>query len=289
MTVATVTVAMPVYNGGRELHLAVQSILDQSFTDWELVIVDDGSTDDAVSELASLAEPRIRIFADGQNRGLAARLNQIIGLSRAPLIARMDHDDIAHPERLARQVEFLAAHPEIDLLGTRCLSMSETERIIGELPFAETHADICHRPWLGFYLAHPSWMGRAAWFRRHAYANPAPYCCEDQELLLRASARSHFHALPDALLAYRVRAKVPFRKLFRTRAAMARAQLGYFASHQRYGDAVLAVAAFLARTSSDVGREVFPRLRSDIRSEQGKTEDWDAVIAGVQSKLHRTR
>ena len=286
MTAPAVTIAMPVYDGGRELRLAVQSILDQTFAGWELILVDDGSTDGAVAALAGLADPRVRILADGQNRGLAARLNQVIGLARAPLIARMDHDDIAHPERLARQVEFLATHQQVDLLGTRCLSMSEDEQIIGELPFAETHAEICRRPWLGFYLAHPSWMGRTTWFRRHPYAEPAPYCCEDQELLVRSSATSRYHALPEPLLAYRVHTKVPLQKLFRTRVALIGVQLSHFASHHRYGDAALAGMAFLVRTASDVVRELLPRLRSDVRPLQDSSvAAWQSIIASTQGRV----
>lgn len=285
MTAPAVSIAMPVYNGGRELRLAVRSILDQTFADWELIIVDDGSTDGAVAALADLTDPRIRVVADGQNRGLAARLNEVIDLARAPLIARMDHDDIAHPERLARQLEFLSAHPAVDLLGTRCLSMSEDEKILGELPFAETHADICRRPWLGFHLAHPSWMGRTDWFRRHHYAEPAPYCCEDQELLLRASATSRYHALPEPLLAYRVRTKVPFRKLYRTRAALAGVQLRHFAALQRPGDAALAVVVLLARAASDLVRELLPHLRSDVRPPRdGSAVAWRSIIASTKGR-----
>jgi len=285
MTAPAVTIAMPVYNGGRELRLAVQSILDQTFDDWELVIVDDGSTDGAVAALADLADPRIHILADGHNLGLAARLNQVIGLARTPFIARMDHDDIAHPERLSRQLEFLSTHAEVDLLGTRCFSMSEDELIIGELPFAETHADICRRPWLGFHLAHPSWMGHTVWFRSHLYSDPAPYCCEDQELLLRASATSRFHAIDEPLLAYRVRTKVPFRKLFRTRVALVTAQVRHFAAQRHFGDSALAGLTFFVRVASDVARELLPGLRSDVRPlHNGDVYNWQSIIASMQGR-----
>jgi glycosyltransferase involved in cell wall biosynthesis len=285
MTASEVTVAMSVYNGGRELRLAVQSILDQTFDNWEMVIVDDGSTDGAVAALVELDDPRIRVLADGRNLGLAARLNQIIGLAQTPYIARMDQDDIAHPERLARQLEFLSTHADLDLLGTRCLSMSEDQRIVGQLPFAETHDEICCHPWLGFHLAHPSWMGRTVWFRSHLYADPAPYCCEDQELLLRASATSRFHALREPLLAYRVRTKVPFSKLFRTRAALVTAQLGHFATLRHFGDAGLASLTFLVRVVADVARELLTGLRSDMRPVLSvDVADWQSIIVSAERR-----
>lgn len=273
---------MPVYNGGAPLKLAVLSILRQSYTNFELILLDDGSTDGSVEALRIVTDPRLRIVSDGRNLGLAARLNEIVAGASGSLLARMDHDDIAHPERFARQVAFLVSHPEVHLLGARCVSMSEDEKIVGELPFAEAHSDIARRPWHGFHLAHPTWMGRIEWFRRHLYAEPAPYCCEDQELLLRAHLTSRYHALPESLLAYRVRTRVPLRKLFRTRRALAIVQLRYFYSAGRYGDAILAVSSFLARTTADLLRKLFPRLRSDVRPlGAGETATWSLIIAAV--------
>lgn len=282
----TVTIAMPVYNGGSELRLAVQSIIDQSLTEWELIIIDDGSSDGFVAALGLGLDPRIRILSDGKNKGLAARLNEIINLAQAPFMARMDHDDIAHPERLARQVQFLRQHTEIDLVAARCFTMSETREIVGELPFAETHDEICRHPWLGFYMAHPTWMARTSWFRRHHYASPAPYCCEDQELLLRARRTSRYHALGEPLLAYRVRSKVKFRKLFRTRAAWVAVQIRRFALERNIGDLLLASLAFAGRVVADGAREIFPRVRSDLRPlRNGDVSAWNDLIGRALDRI----
>lgn len=282
----TVTIAMPVYNGGPELRLAVQSIIDQSLTEWELIIIDDGSSDGSVAALDVGLDSRIRILSDGQNKGLAARLNEIIDLAQAPFIARMDHDDVAHPERLARQVEFLQRNSEVDLVAARCLTMSESREIIGELPFAETHDEICRRPWRGFYMAHPTWVARTVWFRRHHYASPGPYCCEDQELLLRARRTSRYHALGDPLLAYRVRNKVSFRKLFRTRAAWAAVQTRRFAAEGNVGDLLLGLLAFVGRVVADGAREIFPRARSDLRPlRNGDASAWNALIGRALDRI----
>src|SRR5450830_847145 len=89
-----VTVAMPVYNAGKYLRLAVLSIVKQTFTDWEMLVIDDGSTDNAFDSIADIKDDRIRILRDGTNKGLAARLNEAIDLARGQYFARMDQDDV---------------------------------------------------------------------------------------------------------------------------------------------------------------------------------------------------
>lgn len=251
-TDVVVTVAMPVRNGGRDVALAVQSILDQSFREWELLLLDDGSTDGAVEALLHLGDARVRVLRDGRSLGLAARLNEAVALARGRYIARMDHDDVSHPDRLRQQFEFLELHPEVDLLGTRCLTIDENERILGSLPAPTSHERICARPWLGFYLAHPSWMGRTGWFRRNRYRDPGPYRCEDQELLLRTYESSKFAALPEPLLAYRVRRRPRFGILATTRFAWAMVQVQKFLHGGKLVEATLAALTGMVRVGADV-------------------------------------
>lgn len=275
-----ITVAMPVRNGGSLLDAAVRSIRAQSFTNWRLVLVDDGSTDGAVDRVRMLGDARIDVIADGRNMGLAHRLNQIIDAAETPYIARMDHDDIAHPDRFARQVQLLEDCPDLSLVGTKCLSLSEQGEIIGQLPYVHDHADICAKPWLGFSLPHPSWLGRTGWFKAFRYADPAPYCCEDQELLLRAYQQSRYHALAEPLLAYRVRTRTPFLKLFRTRAALTGVQARFFASENRYADLGLALGAFGVRVCADVVRQIMPTVRSDVRALSAQApQDWENILS----------
>jgi len=247
-----VTVAMPVYNGGAYLEEAVASIVGQTYTNWQLMLVDDGSSDGAIEALTMLDEPRIQVFRDGRNFGLARRLNQIIDSAQGEFIARMDCDDISHPERFAHQVQALQQHPEVDLVACRCRTISSEGILLGQLPFIGTHEGICNTPWKGFYMPHPSWMGRTAWFRRYYYADPAPYCCEDQELLLRSYASSTFMALPEALLDYRLRDRLAWRKIWRTRSALGRLQVRYFARQEQYHYLMLSVMSQLGRHTKDV-------------------------------------
>jgi peptidoglycan/xylan/chitin deacetylase (PgdA/CDA1 family) len=249
-----VSIGMPVLNGGAALHMAVQSVLSQTMTDWELLLMDDGSTDGETDAIAALDDPRIHVIGDGRNRGVAARLNEAIGLARGPYFARMDHDDISHPDRLRLQVCAMEADPTLDLLASRCIKVGEGDRFTGYMPFAAIHEEICRRPWLRIPMTHPSWMGRLDWFRQHRYPEPAPYYAEDFELLLRACDSSRFAALPQVLLAYRVRSRVDMGKSLRARRAQHALQRHYFSRKGQVGGAFMATATFFMRLGADTCR-----------------------------------
>jgi glycosyltransferase involved in cell wall biosynthesis len=283
-----VSVVMSVFNQGQPLLAAVKSILQQTWQDWELLLIDDGSTDGAIDAIAEVFDSRVRVIRDGVNRGLAVRLNQGIAMARGRYIARMDSDDISYPERLQRQLEYLEANPQIDLLGTRAIAISDDNQLWGGLPFAETHQQICVAPWRGFYLPHPTWMGKTTWFRQHQYAIPAPYLCEDQELLLRAHEEGLYHALPDTLFAYRVRRKNAWRKSVRTRLAMFRVQRDYFTERREFGALMGSLVCLLARLVVDsgnyllssMGMDCFPRQAS-VRVSQEEADKLRVVLQSI--------
>src|SRR5439155_22770576 len=114
-----VTVLMPVLNGERFVGAAIASILAQTWTDFELVFIDDGSTDGTSGVVASFADPRIRVITNRSPEGVARALNRGLAAARAPLVARHDSDDIAHPKRLETQLAFLRGNPEVILAGTQ--------------------------------------------------------------------------------------------------------------------------------------------------------------------------
>jgi glycosyltransferase involved in cell wall biosynthesis len=199
-----VTVAMSVLNASATVELALRSILTQTYKNWELIVVDDGSTDGTREILSQTQDSRIRFIQDSSgNIGLAARLNQCVRLARGRYVARMDADDVAYPQRLERQVQFLEDHRDIDLLGTGAVIFKGEGEIVGCYPTACSHEAICRRPWWGFPLAHPTWMGKRDWFASHPYSDQ-DIRCEDQVLLLRSFAHSRFAALEEVLLGYRV-------------------------------------------------------------------------------------
>jgi peptidoglycan/xylan/chitin deacetylase (PgdA/CDA1 family) len=279
-----VSIGMPVLNGGEALRGAVGSLLAQTFTDWELLLIDDGSTDGQTDAIAAYADPRIRVIKDGRNRGLSARLNEAIDMARGRYFARMDHDDICHPDRFRLQVAALEADAGIDLLATQAIRVSDELCFTGYLPNTAggSHEEICRRPWLRIPMNHPSWMGRIEWFRRFRYPEPAPYYAEDFELLLRSCGTSRFAVLPHMLLAYRVRNSVELKKSFRARKTQYGLQRSYFLRTRSPAGLVLASAVFVLRVGFDVYRVARQALglssapRGRISDED--TARWTAIL-----------
>jgi glycosyltransferase involved in cell wall biosynthesis len=197
-----VSVGMAVRNCANTLSITIRSILQQSYSHWELLLVDDGSSDGTVGVARGFPDHRIRVIVDGRKAGLPARLNQAISLARGKYFARMDGDDIAYPERLERQIGYLQRHMDVDLLGTRTLTFGRDGEAVGGSQVGESHAEICRYPRAGFLLPHPTWMGAMEWFRAHPYC-PAMQKCQDQDLLLRTYRHSRFACIPEILLGYR--------------------------------------------------------------------------------------
>lgn len=200
-----ISVIMSVYNGARYLRAAVNSILAQSFADFEFLIVNDGSTDDSGAILRELAasDPRIRVI-DRENRGLIASLNELVAAARAPLLARIDADDIAMPGRFAAQFAYLAAHPEIAILGTNTHELDEQGNLLHCDDFypADPQAAVKILP-DGPPVCHPSVMMRAELVRKVGGYHAAFRHAEDYDLWLRASLHGGIANLPDRLLLYR--------------------------------------------------------------------------------------
>jgi glycosyltransferase involved in cell wall biosynthesis len=248
--------------------------------DWELILMDDGSTDASLNIARGFADPRIRIHADGLRLGLAARLNQAIDQARATYFARMDADDIAYPERMARQLAYLDAHPEVDLLGSSMLVFEGEGEPIGLFPTRAEHELICARPFSGFYLAHPTWAGKLEWFKRWRY-DPACRKAQDQDLLLRAWSTSRFAALLEPLVGYR-QDTVSIRKSILGRYYFSRAILGVAKRDRQLARGAFAVIEQTAKLAFDVVAIVTRRSRSLLRhraqpSSASEAEAWRHV------------
>jgi len=247
-----VTAVLPAWNTSQTIQQAIHSILAQDFSNFELLILDDGSTDETPNIVSSFKDQRIRLVSDGQRRGLATRLNQAIDMARGQYIARMDADDVSFPERFGRQVAFLEKNPEIDLVGCRAVVFREKDEVVGLLPFAASHSTLCAKPWRNIPLPHPTWMGRVEWFRRHRYRLPEAMRAEDQELLLRSCPSSRFACLDDVLLGYR---QGPFNlhKTLVARRSLLSAQVRIFSGRKEWLRALLALIFCLAKAGVDVG------------------------------------
>jgi glycosyltransferase involved in cell wall biosynthesis len=213
MTDPVITIAMPFFNSAATLELAVRSLLNQSYGDFELLLCDDGSDDQGLMIAQRFRDPRVICWSDGRRLRLAARLNECIDRARGHYLARMDADDIAYPDRLERQMAFLIAHAEVDLCSAGAMVFGKHGRPLWRFNPATDHAGITRSPFRGFPLWHPLWMGRIEWFRRWRYDESA-WLAQDQELLLRSYRLSRFANLPQVLLGYR-RERITLKKLLR--------------------------------------------------------------------------
>jgi glycosyltransferase involved in cell wall biosynthesis len=222
---------MPVRNGARWLDEAISSIQDQTLSDFEFIIVDDGSTDDTprILEAKSKSDPRIRTHRQGR-LGLVAALNRGLAEASAPLIARLDADDRACPQRLQRQSRYLDAHPDVGLLSTWADKIDMQGAVIGALK-PPTQPDVLAQllnrtnP-----LLHSSIMMRKSIVQKVGSYRTAFEGAEDYDLWMRMSEVAQIAVLPECLLQYRVypasvtnRARL--RQLFSTRLAQRAAEM----------------------------------------------------------------
>lgn len=249
--VPSITVLLPVRNGERTIISAVRSILAQTFGDFELIVLDDGSTDSTAQLVLGLQDARIRLVSDGLQLGLTARLNQGVDLACGSYLARMDADDLSFPERLKCQFQFMEEHPEVDLVGCRAAVFRNDGSVIGFLPFRDTHEAICARPWRGIPLPHPTWMGRVDWFRKHRYRVPEVRRAEDQELLLRSCTASRFACLNETLLAYR-QGNYSVASTLVARRHLLHVQLRTFIERRQWTNAALAALSSAIKVAVDV-------------------------------------
>jgi glycosyltransferase involved in cell wall biosynthesis len=195
---------MPVYNGACSVSDAVESILKQTFTDIEFIIVDDGSTDGTWRILKNYAtlDSRISLRRNHKNLGVIETLNKGLFLARGKFIARQDADDISLPERLEKQVSYLQRHKDVGILGTGYYRLySEGQSRLHQPPLTDT--EIRWRFLFGNIWPHPSVM-----FRRELFKNGEPFYrdflhAEDYELWLRLLGRTHAATLPAPLVIIR--------------------------------------------------------------------------------------
>ncbi len=197
---------MPVYNGGIYLEKAIGSILTQTFTDFEFIIIDDGSTDNSLVTLSRYAAQDSRIkLVSRENRGLVKTLNQGIELAQSALIARMDADDIAMPERFAMQKAYLDNNPEILCVGGRVKVIDSKGRFLISND-AKTNPEDAESSALNGIspIIHPSAMLRTEALKQVGGYHEADYPAEDLALWLNLCAIGKINNIPDIVLKYRI-------------------------------------------------------------------------------------
>lgn len=195
-----VSVGIPFYNCESCLLNSVRSIFAQTYANWELILVDDGSTDSSLKIAQSIDDPRVRVLPhDGRNLQLGARLNQIAREARGEYLARMDADDLCHPQRLEKQVRFLQEDPDVDIVGSASCILDTEGNPAKKCLVQVSHDDIFRDKFKsGVSVVHPSLFARTEWWRRWPYTEHN-IRCEDYELWLRVCNQSVFRNLPDIL------------------------------------------------------------------------------------------
>ena len=200
----TVSILLPVYNGAAYLRESLESILGQTYPDFELIIIDDGSCDDSPRIIQSIGDPRIRFYRQ-RNRGLAATLNRAIELASGELLARQDQDDVSLPHRLEKQVGYLRSHTRCALVGTWAEILAVTEKT-GRV---HRHAEENHALQFDLLFDNP-FVHSSVMLRKSAVQavgmytlDPARQPPEDYELWSRLSRKWEVGNIPEILHRYR--------------------------------------------------------------------------------------
>jgi glycosyltransferase involved in cell wall biosynthesis len=199
--VPKVTIGISFRDPGDYFRLALQSVFAQTFEDFELVLIDDGSLDGSLELARSLRDSRVRLFSDGETKRSHIRGNELAALARGEYFFIMDADDVMHPERLAVQYSALKRESGATVVGSQAYAINGQNEIIGikRAPLA---------PKKGFTARHsfinPTVAAPTSWFRENRYSEHYAYHrCQDSELWCRTTAKSRFINLPVALLYYR--------------------------------------------------------------------------------------
>lgn len=195
-----ISVLMPVYNSERFLAEAIESILNQTFTDFEFLIIDDGSTDNSIKIVESYHDPRIKFYKNQHNLGISATLNKGISLSSAAWIARMDSDDISYPERLQKQYDFILEHPDGALYSAWVREIGQQGQFVREDKFNSKY--YYYNLTFTCWIYHPIVI-----FNKKAVEDVGMYTVpfsEDFELFWQITRKYKMYHLPETLLDYRI-------------------------------------------------------------------------------------
>src|SRR6266480_7879084 len=195
-----ISVVMPVHNALPYLNESIRSILDQTLSDFEFVILDDASTDGSVELIRewSHRDTRIRLHESKKRLGLSGSSNAVVSEAGTTIVARMDADDIAHPDRLRRQWNIIEGYPDVAVVGTLCNGIDAAGREVRPRDRWRLVRRSVHIP-----FPHGSAMFRREVFDQVGGYNETSTSGEDQDLFFRMAARGHVVTLPDVLYSYR--------------------------------------------------------------------------------------
>ena len=206
-----VSIGLPVFNDAKYLKETIDSILNQTYKNIELIIVDDGSTDESLDIINKFQDERIKVYVDGINYGLQVRLNQITKLAKGDYLARMDSDDLMHPNRINAQIKILLKNPNIDVLGSNAFTINETGKLTGvRYTYDENKLEVYNCK----SFIHPTIMATKKWFLQNPY-NEKAVRIEDAVLWRKTQKNSNFKYTTQPLLYYREMSSGYYKKYFK--------------------------------------------------------------------------
>ncbi|ACU06811.1 Probable glycosyltransferase [Flavobacteriaceae bacterium 3519-10] len=212
----SVTVAIPFFNAEKYLADSIKSVFAQTFEDWELLLIDDGSTDNSLSIAKSVNDPRVRVLSDGLNKKLACRLNEVTRIAKYDLIARMDADDLMSPNRLKTQIDILNTNPDYDLVTTGVYSVMNDLTLVGKRgsSFKDATFDEIISRKKG--VTHAALMARKNWYERNKYDETLTIA-QDLDLWVRSSFNNDLKiiSVDEPLYIYREEGNVTSAKILR--------------------------------------------------------------------------
>lgn len=209
-----ISIGIPFYNAEFTLLDSVRSVFAQTYEDWELILIDDGSTDGSLKLAQSIDDPRVSVYSDGKNRRLGARLNQIVDIANYDFIARMDADDLMSPYRIEKLFNILKNNKKYDLVSCGTYSITNDNLLNGYRGEVEQNYTFDGLISKSQTFLHAGLVARKDWFQRHLY-DESLKVGEDNELWLRAAKVNDFNAMSieEPLYMYKEEGNVTMDKL----------------------------------------------------------------------------
>jgi glycosyltransferase involved in cell wall biosynthesis len=262
-----ISVVMPVFNGERFLREAVESILNQTFADFEFVIIDDGSTDATAAILKSYSKCDLRVKVHRQeNEGIVASLNRGCILARGEYIARMDADDVSAPQRFERQVVLLDRNPQVGLVGCGMYDNIDASGAVLYTSYLPEDNDTIQRTLVQRWcFLHPSIMFRRALVREVGFYRKEFEGAEDHDFILRLLEHCQAHNLQESLIRYRINPK------------------GLSITYHQYMNDLGEIAMRLARRRRSGEPEALDREVAELRALKGRRKAPGGVAGAVQA------
>lgn len=287
----SISIGIPFYNAENYLADAIRSVFAQTYQDWELILVDDGSTDRSLEIARSISDKRVRVISDGINRKLPYRLNQIVAESKFDFIARMDADDLMSPRRLELQLSTLCNEPNIDIVSTGLCSLSNNDSPLGQRIYYRKDNLTLQDMLMGRAgIVHASILARADWFRRNSY-DIDQRLTEDYELWLRAFSKGDFNLaiISEPLYYYREEGNVKAEKMLNAYASQRSLFMRYSKDGISMSDLAILLGAsyfktIIVRLLSLVGRvDVLRVARNNAISNIDSQNSFLAEIAQIKN------